>query len=127
MNCKKNDIIEEISRDIEYCLYTNWIIKTILLFSCFIVIISYIFEFRFILFIMMFILIIESFIVIFIAFDPFKELDPIDLKIKNKLLMGKYDLNPEEVAKETYAIIKVRRNIKGENQGLKRNIKKLLI
>ena len=127
MNCKKNDIIEEISRDIEDCLYTNWIIKTVLLFSCFIVIILYIFEFRFILFIMMFILIIECFIVIFITLDRFRELDAIDLKIKNKLIMGKYDLNPEEVVKETYSLIKARRDIKGENQRLKRNIKKLLI
>ena len=75
----------------------------------------------------MFISIIECVVGIFIILHPFIESDPIDLKNKNQFLMETYDLNLEEVIEETYSLIKVRKNIEGENKRLKRNIKKLLI
>ena len=58
---------------------------------------------------------------------PINELNRVFLKEKNKRLMKKYHLNPEEVVKEIYSLSKVRKNIKGENPSLKRKIKKLLI
>ena len=58
---------------------------------------------------------------------PFNELNRGFLKEKNKRLMKKYHLNPEDVVEEIYSLIQVRKNIKGENPSLKCKIKKLLI
>ena len=140
MKFKKNDIkhsniiIEEISRNIEEYISINYLIITLLLCNCCTLILiyitdigSYIPEMGFIFFTIIIMMIFECCAFALVKSDPSKKLNYSDLKEENERLIQKYNLNPEDLVEEIYSLIKVRRDIKGENKRLKRKIKKLLI
>lgn len=123
----KNIIIEEISRDIEYYLDSyNFMITLLLCNSC-LLIFSYITSLGPAILGIISLTTLEFIMFATLKVFPINELNRVFLKEKNKRLMKKYHLNPEEVVKEIYSLSKVRKNIKGENPSLKRKIKKLLI
>lgn len=123
----KNIIIEKISRDIEYCLDSYNVMITLILCNFCLLIFLYITNLGAAVFGIISLTMLEC--AIFAAFKifPLNELNRVFLKEKNKRLLGKYHLNPEDVVEEIYSLIQVRKNIKGENPSLKRKIKKVLI
>lgn len=120
----KNIIIEEISRDIEYYLDSYNFMITLLLCNSSLLIFSYITSLGPAILGIISLTTLEFIMFATLKVFPINELNRAFLKEKNKRLIKKYHLKPEELVEETYSIIKVRRNIKGENQSLKRNIKK---
>lgn len=123
----KNIIIEKISRDIEYCLDSYNVMITLILCNFCLLIFLYITNLGAAVFGIISLTMLECAMFASFKIFPLNELNRGFLKEKNKRLMGKYHLNPEEVVEEIYSLSKVRRNIKGDKPSLKRNIKKLLI
>ena len=123
----KNIIIEEISRDIEYYLDSYNVMITIILCNFCLLIFIYITNLGAAFFGILILTVLECAMFVSFKIFPLNELNCGFLKEKNKRLMKKYHLKPEEVVEEIYSLRKVRKNIKGENLSLKRKIKKLLI